>query len=458
MRRHSLICRFGAQDTARVSVVQQDSSQTIIQMVQANRRFSFGIGDALEHLRRRGVYPSEMAHDLLVLAASVYCADTRLNRQSEAQDNWTREVDIYAPVSNTRLWNGCASLLSSMLEFLSGDKWRFFFRERPAGFEEVIRSGRPNLRDDSTCTCLFSGGLDSFIGAIDLLERGERPILVSHSWVPIVSKHQDLCSRALIKHYGAPQIRRLESRVGFPKSFVRECEAEDTERSRSFLFFSLGAYAASGLQANDPVIYVPENGLISLNVPLDPLRLGSLSTRTTHPHFMSLFNRLLAHVQIRGRVLNPYAAKTKGEMVQECANQRLLADQVQKTMSCSSPTKGRWQRLAPGHCGYCLPCLIRRASMAHWEFPDSTKYHVDLERMVFDSLKAEGDAIRSFQLASERLRGDIKRARVLIHKSGPLPGTPEESEALAGVYVRGMAEVEDLLATVETRPNASAAR
>jgi 7-cyano-7-deazaguanine synthase in queuosine biosynthesis len=457
MRRHSLICKFGAQDTTPVSVVQQDSIQTIVQMVQAKRRFDFGIGDALEHLQRRGVYPSEMAHDLLVIAASVYCADTRLNRQSEAQDNWTREIDIYAPVSSTQLWNDSASLLSSMLEFLSGDKWRFFFRERPTGFEEIIRSGRLNLRDNSTCACLFSGGLDSFIGAIDLLERGEKPILVSHSWVPIVSNHQDLCARALMKQYGAPQIRRLESRVGFPKSFVRESEAEDTERSRSFLFFSLGAFAASGLQANDPVIYVPENGLISLNVPLDPLRLGSLSTRTTHPHFMDLFNKLLARLEIRGRVLNPYVAKTKGEMVKECANQQFLADQVAKTMSCSSPTKGRWQGLAPGHCGYCLPCLIRRASMVRWDFPDSTKYHVDLERTVFDSLKAEGDAIRSFQLASERLRGDIRRARVLIHKSGPLPGSPEEIEALAGVYARGMAEVQDLLKTVETRPNASAA-
>ena len=33
--------------------------------------------------------------------------------------------------------------------------------------------------------------------------------------------------------------------------------------------------AADGLAS--PTIYIPENGLISLNVPLDPLRLGSIA-------------------------------------------------------------------------------------------------------------------------------------------------------------------------------------
>ena len=47
---------------------------------------------------------------------------------------------------------------------------------------------------------------------------------------------------------------------------------ESTTRGRSFLFFALAALAASGL-GGQPVIYVPENGLISLNVPLDPLRV-----------------------------------------------------------------------------------------------------------------------------------------------------------------------------------------
>jgi hypothetical protein len=35
--------------------------------------------------------------------------------------------------------------------------------------------------------------------------------------------------------------------------------------------------------AGNFILHVPENGLIVINVPLDPLRLGAFSTRTTHP-------------------------------------------------------------------------------------------------------------------------------------------------------------------------------
>src|SRR5438270_605596 len=104
MRRHSLICRYGATDKIPVGVMEKESLQTVLQFIQSNRRFDFGIGDALSQLQRWGIHPSETALDLLVLAAMVYCADTRINRHSEAQDSWTREVDIYLPVHDTSLW------------------------------------------------------------------------------------------------------------------------------------------------------------------------------------------------------------------------------------------------------------------------------------------------------------------------------------------------------------------
>ena len=56
---------------------------------------------------------------------------------------------------------------------------------------------------------------------------------------------------------------------------------------------SFDAFAATGL-APPFSLAVPENGLIALNVPLDPLRLGALSTRTTHPFYIARWNELLA--------------------------------------------------------------------------------------------------------------------------------------------------------------------
>ena len=60
---------------------------------------------------------------------------------------------------------------------------------------------------------------------------------------------------------------------------------------------------------------VPENGLISVNVPLDPLRLGALSTRTTHPFYIARWNDVLTTLGVNVRIENPYWDKTKGEMV-----------------------------------------------------------------------------------------------------------------------------------------------
>lgn len=58
-------------------------------------------------------------------------------------------------------------------------------------------------------------------------------------------------------------------------------------------------------------LMVPENGLIALNVPLDETRVGSFSTRTTHPFYLSLWNKLLLGLGLNMSVVNPYWNKTK---------------------------------------------------------------------------------------------------------------------------------------------------
>lgn len=69
---------------------------------------------------------------------------------------------------------------------------------------------------------------------------------------------------------------------------------------------------------------VPKNGLISLNVFLDPLRVGALSTWTTNPFYMARFNELLGNLGISAHLENPYAYKTKGELAILCHDQPFL--------------------------------------------------------------------------------------------------------------------------------------
>ena len=213
MRRFSLICRYGLDDQIPVSIVERESCQATLQLVSGRRTLGHGIGDTLSHLQRQGLFPSEIAVDLLVLAAVVYCADTRINRAKESQDNWTREVDIYLPVSNTKRWEAVSLSLSIALEFLTGDKWRFFFRARPEGFDSIVARSELRFSNLPASVCLFSGGLDSFIGAIDLLENRETPLLVGHGRVPNVVHDQTECLKALRRNYGLGRVRFLKSPI-----------------------------------------------------------------------------------------------------------------------------------------------------------------------------------------------------------------------------------------------------
>ena len=88
------------------------------------------------------------------------------------------------------------------------------------------------------------------------------------------------------------------------------------------------------------ILFVCENGFISVNPPLTNTRLGSLSTRTAHPVFLKLFQRLLDAADLRVHIENPYRFKTKGEMLKECSDQEFLKKNAHITTSC-----GRFGRM-----------------------------------------------------------------------------------------------------------------
>lgn len=455
MRRHVIIGRYGPGDRIQFSLGEGEVG-TKLDLVSGERSIGHGIGSALSDLARLGVHPSEIGVDVLVLAAHVHAADTRISRKSESQDGWTREIRLIVPVSDPERWTAVMPTFVRMLNFLTGDRWSLAFRARPRHFARVVPAPPARLFalpfDD---LALFSGGLDSLIGAIDSLAEGRTPLLISHAGDGTTSDAQSTIFEALKTHYPGSAFDRLRLWMSFPKRFVRDSAVEKTTRGRSFLFFALGVFAGSGL--NMPfTLKIPENGLIAINVPLDPLRLGALSTRTTHPFYIARWNDALQVLGVNGCIENPYWNKTKGEMVAECANGPLLRQLIPSTISCSSPTKGRWQGLGTQHCGYCLPCLIRRAALVTGlrPDPDPTVYTLDdLTARVLDTRQSEGAQVRSFQLAIERLRTRPELAPILIHKPGSLfDESPTRQASIAGVYRRGLNEVAALLTGIRTMP------
>ena len=450
--KHSVVCRLGAADIGKIKTRPGDQV-TDVPFIAAKKRLDHGLGGALEFLAAKGFQPSERAVDLLIIAGMVMAADTRIKRSANAQDKWTREIDVHVPVSDATVWTSQSDLLQRILGFLTGDRWRLFFRSRPATYKEFVPMPKRLRIEEPTSICLLSGGLDSFIGAIDLLSAGEKPLLVSHWWDGTTSTHQTYCVGRLEAHFPTFPLMHLRGHIGFPADTVASKSGEETQRGRSFLFFALASLAADSLKRMC-VVYVPENGLISLNVPLDPLRLGALSTRTTHPFYMARWNDLLKGIGVAATLVNPYRFQTKGAMVDGCKDKAFLKKTAKHTMSCSHPDAGRWQGESPGHCGRCVPCLIRRGALNAGLGLDDTNYKIpDLAAVPRNSRTADGADIRSFQVAIARLKRRPGIENRLIHQPGPLSDYPDaDIKRYAAMYKAGMAEVERILKGVDCRP------
>lgn len=413
----------------------------------------YGLHDALRRLAALGVGPTEIGIDFVLVGLAVITADKNVSRQNFAQDSWTRELALGVPVSDPVLWSSIAGKLAHALHFLTGDRWRIVFRPRPKGFEQMaheFKSGTLNV----TAVSLFSGGLDSFIGAVDLLADGGSVLFVSHSAVATDSSCQKTLIKALKGKFEG-QVQSFKSGLRVDHSLAGTFGAENTERSRSFLFFALAILCASALP-HIRHIKVPENGLISLNVPLEDLRLGALSTRTTHPYFIARMNEVLSHLGMEVALENPYQYKTKGAMVRCCRDTSFLGENINKTISCSSPNSTKMRTIGNAdQCGYCMPCLIRRAALFRNIVADTTKYQIPslIDRSLRTDLK-EGQHVRAFQAALLRLNGDMRRARMIIHESGSLADYRNDYERFAETYFNGMAEVGALLNGVTTRSHA----
>ena len=93
MRPHLIVGRFGPSDRATVPAG-TDEVVTTLDLVASARRLDHGIGQVLKQLGALPLFPTEVGLDLLIMAAHVHAADTRISRASESQDSWTREIRL----------------------------------------------------------------------------------------------------------------------------------------------------------------------------------------------------------------------------------------------------------------------------------------------------------------------------------------------------------------------------
>ena len=392
----------------------------------ADRKTRGSAGAAVKDaILREKLHAATRAWDFLSLALSVIAADLSGHR-SASSDGWTREFELAIAVTDPAFWNGHAKVITDLLGFLTTDRWQIRFIE---GGISPVPDGEA-VRPSEDCVALLSGGLDSFIGCVDLVASGERPFAVSQ----VVRGDADN-QRIFAQRIGGG-LRHLQVNHN---AHVPQSENPPSQRARSLIFIAYGILSATTLAryhaGGDVTLYVCENGFISINPPLTGARLGSLSTRTTHPVVLRIVQHLLDAADLRVRIENPYQLKTKGEMLRECADKGLLRAYASDTTSCS-----RFKQYGYKHCGRCVPCLVRRAAFRASRMSDKTKYvYVNLGRD--DKDHAGFDDVRSVAMALAQAKSDGLETWIGTALSTALLGDVRPLQALVG---RGLNELRSL--------------
>jgi 7-cyano-7-deazaguanine synthase in queuosine biosynthesis len=376
--------------------------------------------------------------DLVRIAATVYAADRSVPR-TVGRVNWTRRtIKLHVPVSDPSAWDGVKADFAELLGFLSGDSWELKFRHERAPSEDTAPNAYPHVG----LAVLLSGGADSAIGALLARAQDVEHVLISHVGATSISPVQKKVAqqiRALVPSGAAQHHKQITFTRSRKQPGGLKLRNEFSTRTRSLLFLALGLAVAS---VNSVPLWIPENGFASLNPPLGPDQLGSLSTRTTHPWFLSELSRLATLAGGQAQIRNPFADDTKGEMFRWVADELgddAAATFLSSTNSCSN-TNRRFDGVpAMKHCGVCFGCLMRRASFAAAGLQDKSTYVVDAPPNATVAAKlSKSSTLPSIEgfVARGLSVGDIAAMRL---PAGYLPS------AARALCERGKAELELLL-------------
>lgn len=349
--------------------------------LQQNVELKFNINDLWRFARDT----SSVAFDFLIFAMSVYNADRAVNRSKYSEEGWKRNILLQVPVINVAAMERGLHSFRSAVDFLTGDDWDFeFVQAEPYNYAPPCIQFE-NLQDYAGVS-LFSGGLDSLIGFIDgcsLLPTDKKMLLISHAELGKEGKDQKrILGICEANRLFEGQYDRAFISAGLKLRRGNTLQTEATFRARSILFFAAGIYCANAISSNMPLI-IPENGTISLNIPLDKGRRSACSTRTTHPVFLHRLQNALNAIGIRNLLVNPYQLKSKKDMVDECCQnaekKRALVMLSRESCSCAKRShKHYWVRRNVLHCGACLPCLYRRVSLSDVNELRSEQYGLDV--------------------------------------------------------------------------------
>ena len=288
-----------------------------------------------------------MVIDLLNIFLEIYVADISFKRQSDHPR--FLQIIAYVDSKNCPIWRENTKLIEKLAGFVTegdGDKWQIDIEPVEYEFEAQQLSFIKTTADNIS---LLSGGLDSFCGAYRNEIEGKKTLYCGYKTSNVDTSAINNVANFLNNRIGNLGIRTY-SRVN-QKKFTY------TQRTRSLLFFSLAVMTA--VKEGIGIVNINENGIMTLN----PSFQSRGTTKTTHPKTIYLYQTILKNVGIRVQLNHPFLFMTKGEMVNLLSldYKRHIKDTRSGSRSMHDP---RYDTSTKVSCGTCVPCLLRKISMA----------------------------------------------------------------------------------------------
>lgn len=333
-----------------------------------------------------------LAADLIDCFVAIFCADIATRRIP----NRPRHLHVQVKVGgeNITAWQNCRPLIERLACFVTkadDDRWNLSFIEQDHAFSSAMQTSLPFQGN----VALLSGGLDSFCGTYDVVQKEQPTLFVGY-------KNNNIAASKISDTFSFVQSKMpLCELYAFDKTNVNKVVY--TQRTRSLLFLALAVISARKNSIRN--IYLYENGIMTLN----PSFQSRGTTKTTHPKTIMLFQQILDDLGFEQKIHHPFIFHTKGEMVS--ALDEDFRNKIADTHSCSkSRTNVKYFKGRRGinSCGACVPCLLRKISLAAYDME-----HYDHEYSIPYEGNQEDNEYRSSLLYFTTFAEAIKNQRIM---------------------------------------------
>ncbi len=388
--KHIILCS----DASLPKGVRKSRDAKVLKLAYDPNSKSSNVNIGLPHFTEKlSVHIPDRIKDLLEIAGYIYAADRSISRgaiDSLEYHSWARDLHFVFKVRDLKFWKQkeTEKLLSEALLFVSGDNsLSFSFVGGARDFGQLnafdVEGIAPEKKGNST-VALFSGGLDSLAGVLNLLETtNDNLILVSHRANHGTTKTQEGIHKKLSRDYP----NRIKY-YPFHCTLKGVRAPEETQRTRIFLYTAVAFSLATIFQVDNLNIF--ENGITSINFSKRADLINARASRTTHPKTLHHMRKFFSHVAKKEFKINhPFLFSTKTDIF-KLIHSFNRHDYINSTVTCTKTFQRFDHNSNATHCGGCSQCIDRRfaAFASHLEEFDAIyNFEISKDSFLLDDAK-----------------------------------------------------------------------